>query len=58
MVLKKIFNGFSLDENLVTKNGKLIRKGIMNNSYEAISSLLIPPLISFNLNAASIEKPN
>lgn len=55
MVLKKLFSGFSLDVNLVMRNGKLILKGINNSSIAAISSLVTPPSMSLSLYAASTE---
>lgn len=48
-MLKLFFNGFSLEVNLVMRIGKLILKGTNKNSIAAISSLVIPPSISFNL---------
>lgn len=55
MILKKISIGFPCDINLITTNGKQIFKPIIKNSIMAISSLVIPPSISFNVNVASTE---
>lgn len=56
MVLKKVFSNLSSDVNLVMMNGKHKRKGVNKDSTAAISSLVIPLSMSFNLYVASIEQ--